>query len=234
MLPYNEDIGTVTEMEELLADAPISLLLENVRSQINATFCSVNYVNIYSDKLNIIEESVGDDSDLKRLVNTYRNDFFSKILEIINEFFEVRVDIDYNNPSETEDVATELYEFFIVDIRKVLSRFFYNFIQENKKRIVEELDISKPKKDVLTTSVKKTMKGNDIKIISNIYEVVSYISDLEIMNDVFLEHCQADVLYDYDEQGIIAGNICTGLLQFAKEHNLINDIVPDLTIRLKE
>lgn len=234
MLPYNEDIASITEIEEFLADAPIELLLENIRSQVSSTYCSVNYVNVYSDKLDLIEEQLEDDSDIVRLVNDQRNSFFSKLIDIIDENFNVRAVIDYDDPKYTEAVATELYEFFIVDIRKNLSRFFYNFIQENKKRIVEDLDISKPKKDVITTSVKKNLKGNDIKIISNIYEVIDYISNLEIENDVFLEMCQSDILSDYNNDGILSGSVCDGLMDMAKTHGIISDIVPDITFQLKE
>lgn len=234
MLPYNEDIASITEIEEFLADAPIELLLENIRSQISSTYCSVNYMNVYSDKLELIEEQLEDDSDIVRLVNDQRNSFFSKVIDIIDENFSVRAVIDYDDPKYTESVATELYEFFIVDIRKNLSRFFYNFIQENKKRIVEDLDISKPKKDVITTSVKKNLKGNDIKIISNIYEVIEYISELEIENDVFLELCQSDILSDYNDEGILSGSVCKGLMDMARSHGIISDIVPDITFQLKE
>lgn len=234
MLPYNEDIASVTEIEEFLADAPIDLLIENIQSQISDTYCSVNYVNVYSDKLNLVEEQLKDDSEIVSLVNQYRNTFFSRLIELIYEKFEVKAVIDYDDPYYTEEVSTELYEFFIVDIRKNLSRFFYNFIQENKKRIVEDLDISKPKKDVITTSVKKNLKGNDIKIISNIYEVINYIADLEIENDVFLELCHSDVLGDYNDQGIISGSICKGMMDMAKNHSIISDLVPDITFKLKE
>lgn len=234
MLPYNEDIGSITEIEEFLADAPTGLLLENIRSQITDNFCSVNYINVYSDKLNVIEDSIEDDSDLKRLVNDYRNSFFSKVLDIIDEKFSVRGIIDYNDPRETEEIATDLYEFLIVDIRKNLVRFFYNFIVENKKRIIEDLQIAKPKKDVVTNQAKKTLKGNDIKIISNIYEVVNYISDMNLDNEEFIELSRSDVLFDYNNNSQISGNIYAGIIGLAREQGIVQDVVPDVMLKLTE
>lgn len=226
---YNEDLSTMTEVEMFLIDAPTDLLLENIRSQISNTYCSVNYTNMMSDKLNMLEEQYGDDSDIMTRVSDVRNEFFSRVITIIQEETGLYVNIDYNSSKETEEVAGEIYEFMIVDLRKNLSKFFTNFIELNKKQIVEELDIVKPKKDVVTNAVKKKLKAVDVRIVSNIYEVVDHIINLEVSSEELLTMTNGDVLLDYYNSAILSGNVTEAFIRLATDNGLINDVIPDIS-----
>lgn len=231
MLFLNDDMTTNIEIEMLLADLPMELIKENVKSQINRIYGNINYLNIVSDKLRIIEERY-DDQDVKTQVNDIRNQFFSEIIDIVSEKFDVYVNIDYSNTYQTERIAMDLYEFFIVEIRRNTYKFILNYIKENKKDIVETLGLSKPKKDVTTISARKKLKSVDVKIISNLYDVADYIINIGVDDNDFLDYTRNTDISDLYNTNTISGNLAEQFLQFAKDNNIVSEIIPDIYSKL--
>lgn len=228
---FNDDMSSEIEIEMLLTDLPIELIKENVNSQLSKIYGTVNYLNIVSDKLQLIEEQY-DDPDIKRRVNDIRNEFFKEIIDIITEKFDINVNIDYSDAYQTENIAMDLYEFFIVENRKNTYKFLLNYIKENKKDIVETLNLSKPKKDVTTMSVRKKLKSIDVKIISNLYEVVDYIVNIGVGDDEFLEYSRNSSILDMYSNNTISGDIAAEFLSFSKEIDMISEVVPEIYSKL--
>ena len=227
------EMSSNIETELMILDTPVPLIIEHIRSQVERTYGSINYLNTVIDKLDLIEDQYSGDSDTVFKVNEMRGLIFSEVAQIISEFFDVQLNIDYDMPKKTEEIVTDIYEFFIVNIRKTGYRFLLNYIKENKKEIIEVLDLSKPKKDVTTVSVRKKLKNVDVKIISNLYEVVNYIMDLDFQDDVFIEYTRNKSILDLYNQGIISGSIAAEVIQYMKDNRIVYDIVPDLFVKLK-
>ncbi len=231
MVFFNEDMSSNIEIEMLLVDLPIELIKENVRSQIERVYGNINYLNIVSDKLKLIEDQY-EDTDIKMRVNDIRNTFFKEIIDIITEKFEIDVNIDFSDAYETENVAMDLYVFYIVELRRNTYKFLLNYIKDRKKDIVETLNLSKPKKDVTTISVRKKLKSIDVKIISNLYEVVDYILDIGIDDAEFLEYTRNSDISDLYNNNTISGSVASIFLEFAKDSGIISEVVPDIFTKL--
>lgn len=221
------------ETELMILDTPVSLIMEHIRSQVERTYGAINYLNIVTDKFNLIEDQYRDDPETIYKVNDMRIFVYSEVAKIISEYFNVDLNIDYDMPKLVEEIVTDVYEFFIVNIRKTGYRFLLNYIKENKKEIVEALDLSKPNKDVTTNSVKKKLKSVDVKIISNLYEVVDYVLSLNIPDDTFIEYTRNQTILDLYNRNIISGSVSEQVVRYMEENRIVHDIVPDLFIKLK-
>ncbi len=228
------DMTTSIEAELMILDTPTELLFENIRSQMDRSYGAVNYLNTVSDKLRIIEEEFSDDSETVAKVNDMRNTVFGGVADIIQERLNITLNIDYDNPYDVEEKVVDLYEFFIVNIRKVAYRFIYNFINENKKQLIEDMNLGKPNKDVVTNTARtqKKMKMIDVKILSNLHEVVAHIISLEIPDDEFLEYTRNHVILDMYNSGYISGAVSMETIEFMKSKQIISDIIPEIFIKL--
>ena len=226
------DMSSSIETELLILDTPVDLIIEHIRAQVERTYGAVNYLNIVTDKFNEIEDNYGDDPDTISKLNDMRVEVYSLVADIIEEYFDVTLNIDYSIPKEAEEIVIDLYEFFIVNIRKTGYRFLLNYIRENKKEIVEILDLTKQNKDVTTTSVRKKLKNVDVKIISNLYEVVDYIMDLELEDDTFIELTRNQTVLNLYNRGILSGSVADEVIRYMKDNRVVNDIVPDLFTKL--
>ena len=226
------DMSSSIETELLILDTPVDLIIEHIRAQVERTYGAVNYLNIVTDKFNEIEDNYGDDPDTISKLNDMRVEVYSLVADIIEEYFDVTLNIDYSIPKEAEEIVIDLYEFFIVNIRKTGYRFLLNYIRENKKEIVEILDLTKQNKDVTTTSVRKKLKNVDVKIISNLYEVVDYIMDLELEDDTFIELTRNQTVLNLYNRGILSGAVADEVIRYMKDNRVVNDIVPDLFTKL--
>lgn len=221
------------ETELMILDTPIDLIIEHIRAQINRSYGSINYLNTVSDKLSYMETEYEDDSDTIFKINEMRVMVFSEVAEILKEFFNIDLNIDYNFPKEAEEIVSDLYQFFIVNSRKTTLKFLNNFIKEQKKTIVEELELTKPNKDVVTTSYRKKLKSVDVKIISNLYEVVDHILNLEVPDDRFLEYTRNESVADLYRRGILSGDIYDQFKLYIEDKRIVHDVIPELFTKLK-
>lgn len=228
------EITTDVETELMILDTPVELVIEHIRSQMTKTYGSINYINPIQDKLNFVEEEYMDDPDTLFKVNEMRVLVFSEVASIIKEVFDVDVNIDYSNPKFAEEVVSDLYSFFVVNVRKNTFKVLLNYIKENKKDIISALDLNKPKKDVTTMSVKKKLKTPDVKIISNLYDVVDYIMGLEIEDAEFISYTRNESMLDLYNRGIISGAVAENFVEFVKDNLIVHDVIPQLFNTLKE
>lgn len=211
---YNEEeyeLSSSTEIDMLLVDLPLDLIKENLRSQINDPLTTnVNYVESVIDKLRELNAVYGENPDAVQNINKLTVDFFSFIIEKIDERFSLGIEVDYDNIQETIETGIVLYNFLILRYKKNVTKFLYKFISKNKKKLVEEFDKYAKKKDVTTITLKKKIKNkDDVLIISNLPIIINYIMNLDIEPLDFLKYSCNDEYYEgsYIKNFINAGKL---------------------------
>lgn len=225
LLPY--------ETQELLASSHFGLIKANVDEQIlNPLNNTVNYVDIIKDKYKIIQDST-EDTDVIQEAKYTITSFMNELIEKISENYNIDINIDDNDTEEVIEVASNLYKFLILDFMKNSKRFFYKYILDNKKSIVEAYaDVSR--KDVTSLSLKKNIKSKeDLIIVSNISSIIHSILSMDFEEDVFLDYCIKNSSYigntikEYYENNIIIGNFSTRYFDILRDdlHDLVDEIV---------
>jgi hypothetical protein len=242
---FNEeeyDLSSSTDIDMLLIDLPLDLLKENLKSQINDPLSTdVNYIESVIDKIREMQNAYGDIDDARQNINTLIINFFSFIIEEIDNKYGLMMSMDYNNVEETMETGIVLYYFLILRYRKNVTKFLYRFILKNKKKMVEEFEGQYKKKDVTTISLKKKIKNkDDILIISSLPNIIKYIMNLDIEPLEFLKYASNDEYYegnyitDMINEGILMGDFTENYLDIIREDYdyVLDEIQTDIKLKL--
>lgn len=213
------DLATSTEVESLMAELPFDLIKESILEQIDDPVnTSTNYVDVIIDKCELYKEEFKENEELIAELNEKLIDFFTFIMENINNKFELGLDVnEISTYSNAVEIGESIYRYFILRYTKNITRFFTKYISKNKKAICEYYtDENSQKKDVSTLAFKKQIKNaEDLCIITNLSSIIKYIIDLDITPSEFLELSAKQDNYD--------ATIVRGLINSGR---LIGDFVP--------
>lgn len=188
MIRDNEIIN-VFDVERVLGDLPIDIIKENIKSQINdpLTYSTNQAEQVYETLEEAINE-FGHIDEYRNEIFELKDNFSAFLLTEVNNKFNLEIDIENLDDYEVHNIARHCYEFFIVNLKEVLSNFILNYICLNKSDISREFDDEYKKKDVTTINMKKLTKNkDDVIILSNINSVINYILDIEHHPEDFVE-----------------------------------------------
>lgn len=243
MLRDNEIIN-VFDVERVLGDLPIDIIKENIKSQIGdpLTFSSNQAEQVYETLDEAIKE-FGHIDEYKNDIYELKDDFSTFLIEEVNTKFNLGIDLENLEDFEVHAMARQCYDFFIVNLKEVLTTFVLNYINSNKSSISEVFDDEYKKKDVTTTNMKKLTKNkNDVIILSNIISIINYILDLEHQPEDFIELSTepgeyiGECIKGYVNSFKIAGNFVVNVLNELKyTHNdTIDEIASSVILDIKD
>ena len=186
------------ETDEFLAELPLELIITTVSEQINDPYNnSVNYLNTVIDKCNIFVED-NDEPEVVSKVDAALSEFMAKILNMINEKFDLGLDIDsLSDSTEIISIGLSCYRYFIIGYGSNISNYVFNTIWNNKKAIADAFS-TEPSKDVSTLAYKKTVKNkDDLILITRLPDIIKYVYDeMEADQESFVDLASEPDDYD--------------------------------------
>lgn len=197
--------------DSLLESLSLEIMESSIMDQINNNQnSSRDFLETVIEKFNAIVENA--DSDSVRGIKYEMVEWCNRlILAIIREY-----NLGYNNPGEDSldciDILESLYHFFVLDKKENTKTFFINYININKKRIIDTLGIGGRGSDVTSLAYrKKNISKNNIPILSNLSEVIQFIMNsssvtseefFSLVNDG--DYYASNIQY-YFESGMLVG-----------------------------
>lgn len=169
-----EDIPTQTT-DSLLESLSLEIMESSIMDQITSgNNSSRNFLETVIEKFNAIVENA--DADSVRGIKDEMMDWCDRLIRaIVREY-----NLGYNNPGEESldcvDILDSLYHFFILDRKDNTINFFINYININKKQIIDTLGIGGRGSDITSLAYrKKNIPKNNVPILSNLSEVIQFI-----------------------------------------------------------
>lgn len=205
-----EDIATQTT-DSLLESLSLEIMESSIMDQITqGRNSSRDFLETIIEKFNAIEENA--DADSVRGIRMEMMDWCNRLIRaIVSEY-----NLGYNNPGEETleciDILESLYHFFILDRKENTKEFFINYININKKQIIDTLGIGGRGSDITSLAYrKKNIQKNNVPILSNLPEVIQFIvNSSSITSEEFFQLVDDGDLYTsnvryYFESGMLVG-----------------------------
>ena len=152
-------------------------------------------------------------------------------LSMICKKYHLDIDSDWkaDHYKDIPGFTLALYSFFILDMRSNIYDVCMNYIERNTSYIYEAFEDRKNKKDSSTLINKKILTPEKAVIISNIYDVTTWILNqiseqqfLELLNS---EYLPLKLIYSLLEEGIIAGDFMEEINElYASNISLKSDV----------
>ena len=240
----DNDMINVFDVERVLGDLPIDIIKENIKSQINdpLSFMSNHCDQVY-DTFDEALHEFGHIDEYKNEITELKDDFSTFLINEVNNKFDLGIDLDNLEDYEVHEIAKNCYEFFIINLNDVITRFILNYIYANKSMISKSFNEEYKRKDVTTTNMKKLTKNkDDVIILSNIISVIYYILDLEHQPEDFMElaiepgEYVGETIKGYVNSFKIAGNFTFNIFNELKyTHNdTIDEIASSIILNIKD
>ena len=175
--------------DSLLESLSLPIMENSIRDQIENGFNTTrDFLDIVLRKFKAIEENADDDS--KRGIRSEIVDWANDLIHaIVNQY-----GLGYNNINEESvdgslDILETLYHFFVLDKHQNTINFFIQYIDCNKKEIANQMKLNARGGDITTmANRKKNIPKDNVPILSNLDEVIQYISsEAGISSDEFLD-----------------------------------------------
>ena len=129
------------EMEEIIADLPIPLVLENIKEQIEDPLSSkVDNLETILEKYDYIMDNFDDEEQLSLLKNKVSN-LLVTVYKMISNKYDMNFNFDEDNMDELRDITQALYSVVILRYTKNITMYLYNFILSNKEELANAFDI---------------------------------------------------------------------------------------------
>ena len=147
-------------------------------------------------------------------------DICTIFLSLISEKYHINIDSTWidDNYNNIPGLAMALYSFFVLDIESNIYDVCLNYIKKNQSFIYESFEDRKNKKDAATLVNKKILPQDMAVILSNIYDISSWILS-QLSEEDFIGYLSPDYL----PLKLISNMVSDGLLngEFMME---INDV----------
>ena len=220
--------------DDLLDSLSLPIMKRSIMDQITSEFnTSRDFLSVVLDKFMVINENGEDDATrgIRDEMVDWANDL---ILAIVR-----RYNLAYNNINEESlqslEILEALYNFFILDKKKNVTKFFIQYIDINKKEITERMGLNTRGGDITTLANKrKNISKNNIPILSNLYEVIKYVANdagitsydmMKILNDgdYYIEK-----VLSYFEDDMLIGDFYTDYIS-----NEVGSYMEDISMDLR-
>lgn len=220
---YIEDLAVeeipFQSTDALLDSLSLPVMERSIRDQIDGRFNTTrDFLDIVLNKFKAIDENAEEDS--ARGIRDEMVDWTNSLIHaIIN-----RYNLGYNNINEESldslNVLETLYHFFVLDKTANVTNFFIQYIDINKQKIVESMGLNTKSTDITTmANKKKNLPKYNIPILSNLDEVIKYISnEAGITSDIFLQTINDGDYYveniiRYIEEDMIMGDFYSDYIE---------------------
>lgn len=238
-----KDDNTDNDLVDILSDIPLTLTLENIKSQIEDPSSSpVDHLTPVVEKAAKSIKDYKEDTEITTQIRNVLEKFCNDILDAISAKYNIYADVRDNSLGETIKFTMCLYSIIVLKYSKFITKFLYKYIFENRTELVSVFgDVSKSK-DVTSSALKKipdNAEDKDLLVaIANVTTILDNITDNSSSIDPleFLRLCKAEQLYygamliDLIQMGRVSGNFVPAYVNIANECE--QDIVIDVKINL--
>lgn len=181
------------ESEILLSSLPLSIITGSISTQFKdpMEYRKNDFVQSFITKYQVTKENILEEEEEEELQTLY-DGFISFMENIFHEKLGIGLpELDDMSEDEQLELIHYVYRFFIINIKKNFTTFIFNYIEENKESLAENLP---KRKDVTTASLKQVVTDSeDLAIITNIAEVIEIVlKDENTTVDSFLELSRGD------------------------------------------
>lgn len=177
--------------EVFLSDIPLEIIKKSIETQFDdpLEYKKKDYVNSFITKYEFSRDNLNGD-ELESL-DEIHDKFIGFMMNIFNSYLDIGFnDLDTMEEDEQHEVIHLTYRFFIKNIKKNFVTLITNYIEKNKEELCEN---AVHKKDVTTMTFKAEIDNeDDIIILSNLGNVISYILSIDFGVDEFLDLCIND------------------------------------------
>lgn len=195
MLEYEYEPNDMST-DMFLSEAPLNLMIENVRTQFQEPCDSRKYDHVQTFiemyKYSMDDANVYEDEDMDNL-KELRDKFYGFMQNILREYLNIGFnDFDEKSEEDQDHLIHYTYRFFITRIKKNFVSYVMNYLDENKTALFNE-EIYNDQKDVTSLSIKREVTDpEDAYILSNLESIIKDIFSEDIDVDTFLEMCDSD------------------------------------------
>lgn len=181
------------DSEMMLSQMPLEILEDNIQRQFEEPFefRKIDYLSSFlttyhytKKQLEVSEEA--DIEEEKEELESLRTEFISFMNRVFDQYLDISFpEINDMGEDDQDEILHFTYRFFITNIRHNFVNLVLNYIEKYKKDICE---FAERKKDVSTQSFKREITDpDDILILSNLNDILSYILSREYTVESFLE-----------------------------------------------
>lgn len=209
------------EMEEIIAELPIPLVLENIREQVADPLSSkVDNLETILEKYDYIMENYDDQDQLSLLKNKVAN-LLITVYNIISDKYDINFMVDEDNMEELRDITQALYSVVILRYTKNITMYLFNFIMKNLQDLGRAFDIENQAVNksalLMNTKLQDALKENPdakdaISVIYNLPYIYKSLYTLNMEPDLieFLDLSGAGKTYNGQIiiDGIESGQAC--------------------------
>lgn len=210
-----EDVGLLeSDKNDLLNDFSSDIIIDNLKSQIDNIYESIENNDTMADLFIIIKErylflhnkyeKIDDFIDeLENIMNNILNEIQHKIEDKFSFSIDISEALMLNDKI---NYINSLYSFFIVNIQENFENLFYSYFKTNLKEFMENNKIKKNKaNDVYYKYLSESIKTEYIPIIYNLDDILHSISNEGLLAEDIIELMIKDDEYEFTNYFI--GNI---------------------------
>lgn len=216
--PFNEDVVRVSTLEDLDNE----LIDECISEQIaNPFFTRSNFLEEFKENYDEEIEDANDDSDEISRLRHIANNFYYKVIYMIEEKFKLDIDhdiVESLSDDAVRNIAEGTYEFFVVNYVDNISEYLANKIIWYKDDIVDALKDESMNNPIMNSIFTRIKDKGYALILGNINRSVNIVKELDIGPEDFIanfneeEFGTAIVRYAITN-GIICGNFVKAFLE---------------------
>lgn len=186
-------------------------------------------------KYKCIMETEENTEEVKEAAEKRFEEICNILLDLICNKFNLIFDKEWreDNYNNIAGYTMALYSFFVLDFPSNIQEVCLNYIQKNKKDIYDVFEEKKNKKDATTMVNKRNMTPEMVVIISNIYNITTWILS-NMSEESFISHINQDyapisVISTLLENGVLTGEFMTSINdQYATNVELKSGVCFDL------
>lgn len=242
MIAYQTNNTTLRgerDLAEILSVFNSDYVFDVVKSHIGRRYnyniiSNPNAVNVFKANFDNIRKDFAMDSNN---IAVKEEETYLYIISLICDTCKVEFDTD------TEDniyvLASTIYDFLVTGYSKYMINFLTNMIIHDTENIYQQLNLEEEKKnkDSGTIYSKKTISNDKLAIINaNLYNVLKYISTLDIhMDDIldvtYNEPIKIMILNNFQEKESIFGSYMNDVLS---DESLTADVITNIRLQLQQ
>jgi hypothetical protein len=161
----------------LMSSSSEEILVKMIREQIQnrkLTLGSLpNLFEIIKQRFNFLNLTSENNPELLNRIKIRRKEIFSMFLKEIANAFDLILDTDqYEIDMDLEKILSNVYEFFIIENKKVYELLVQSYINSNREEIIKSYKVDLNKKDLEFINLKKKTSLDNLVIINSMENIV--------------------------------------------------------------
>ncbi len=171
------------------------------------------------------------------------NAFYRKVLDIINEKFDLRIDYNLLEDVNTEglrNLAEGLYGFFIVKYSSNIAKYITALIMEYKDELIDRFKDDSETDTVSRVSFERKIKDKEVlPLFTHINSAIASVRSMEVTTDEFISYFNTEkfevAVLEYAVLNfIITGNFIPRFLDPVFKSDVQNDIYDNIVITVSQ